>query len=126
MHPARIEAEEKFAKMGGARSFAPIIKFFEDYRKSHPDVVKMNHSNVRTHLMMHYQEQEQRLMKQEYSERIRSIINCKIDTDRRWEGISAILQEQLISISCNQMIDDVKRVREEVVGVLEEIRVVVS
>ncbi|KKM89220.1 hypothetical protein LCGC14_1250900 [marine sediment metagenome] len=109
IHPARAEAEEKYEKM---RSFAPVIKFFAEYKKAHPsepNVPKMNHSNVRTHLLIHYSEQERNIWKKEYADRIKGIINSKIDLDRNFEMLTATLQDQLFIIGSDPVIDVIKK-----------------
>ena len=106
VHPARAEAEEEFEK---THSFNPVNKVFADYRKKYPDSPKMNPQNVRNHLLNHYAEQEQRIWKREYAERIVAIINHKIDMDRQFEGMVAILQENLLTIAAHPELDLLKK-----------------
>ena len=105
-HTSLTDAEEEFVKRN---SYTPVMQLFEKYKKTHPESPKMNYENVRNHLMVHYAEQESRIWKKEYMERVSGIINCKISIDNKFEGMMAILEDQLFTIASNPTLDVLKK-----------------
>ena len=107
MHPARIEAERKF-EQGNRSSFSLVLKFFKDYEKEHPDVPSMNMTNVRTHLLNHYLQQEKKIFMREYGQRLGAVLNYKMDQDRMFEMLSATLELKLHEIASDATLDPLK------------------
>jgi len=104
MHPARADAELEWEKSnrGGVMR---VMKFFQDYRKEHPESPAMSSPNLRNHLFNHYSKQEQKMWLQEYSGRLMDFMNYKLGKDQMFEALSATMQMHLFDIASDPTID---------------------
>jgi hypothetical protein len=104
-HPARAEAELRFEKSG---HFANVQHFFDEWNKTHPDAPAMNMVNIRTHIHNHYLQQQKSLWLREYSEKIRSVMNMKINDDRRLDMLRHQFEIKLFEIAADPTLDVLK------------------
>jgi hypothetical protein len=104
-HPARIEAERVWEK---TRNFQSVLKFFSDFNekniedKTLPD---MSFQNIKPHLLKHYEDEQRAIFVREYSEHLREIVNYKINRDRMFEELSAMLSLKLMQAAADPRID---------------------
>ena len=109
-HPLRAEAEEKWEQCN--KSFAPVVRLLEEGRKNNPDnphYPQMTHSNVRLHMLHHYDQQEKRKFMREYTERISAIMNYKRAMDEKFEFMANALEAQFIEIASDPTLDVLKK-----------------
>ncbi len=109
-HPARTLAERKF-EQANRTNFSMVLKFFKDWESQHPDsdIPPMNEMNVRTHLLNHYLQQEKRIWMREYGDRLKEIMNYKIDQDYRFGALISTLELKLHEIASNPTLDPMKQ-----------------
>ena len=108
VHPARAEAEMKF-ESANRTNYNLIFRFFKEWEKDHPDVQPMNIINVRNHLVNHYMQQEKKLWLREYGERMKELMNYKMDNNRMFEMLSAALELKLHDIMSDINLDPIKQ-----------------
>jgi hypothetical protein len=106
MHPARIEAEQKYEQ---TKSWTPVAKFFKDYQAEHPDAPTMNIPNIRNHILNHYMQQEKKAWLKEYTSRLSELMNYKVGKDRMFEMLSATLELKLHEIASDPTLDLLKQ-----------------
>jgi len=109
-HPARVQAERKF-EQANRTNFALVLKFFKDWESQHPesDIPPMNEMNVRSHLLNHYLQQEKRIWMREYGDRLKEIMNYRIDQDHRFAVLISTLELKLHEIASNPTLDPMKQ-----------------
>ena len=110
VHPVRLEAEQKF-EQSHRSNYSLIGKFFKEWEDAHPGEFEkpMNMENVRTHLYNHYLQQEKRIWLRDYSEKLKEMINYKIDQGHRFEMLRASLEIKLHEIAANPTLDVMKQ-----------------
>jgi len=106
-HPIRHEAERRWEQV--LKSFSPVKKMFESWEQQNPDHPKMNDQNIRTHLLHHYEKQEQQLWLREYVRDCRTYMNHKISQDKRFEMLRAVIEKQLFEIGSNPTLCSIKK-----------------
>lgn len=108
-HPLRHDAEKKWEKVSG--SYPPVKKMFESWEQDNPNYSggAMNMQNIRNHLLTHYAKQEQQLWLTEYAKECQTYMNHKIDQDRRFEMLRAVIEKQLFEIGSNPTLDVLKK-----------------
>jgi len=107
-HSARFDAERKY-EQGNRTSYTLVVKFFDEYRKQHPEAPVMNVPNVRDHILHHYLQQEKKMWMREYSGRLTELMNYKISEDREFEMLAATLELKLHEIASDPTLDTLKQ-----------------
>lgn len=109
LHPARVEAEKKYED---TKSYKAVALFFEEYKKSHPDVEifdTMSATHISHHITQHYLQQQKRLWIKEYSERVLSVMNKKINDEHRLDMLSRQMEIKLTEIAADPTLDPIKQ-----------------
>ncbi len=108
VHPLRAEGEERFERANRS-SYLPVERLFREYEKQHPEIEKTSYQAIRNHLLKHYIQQEKQLYQREYSERILALMNYKMNQDKQFEMLQAVMQEKLLEIAANPNLDPIKQ-----------------
>lgn len=107
VHPARIEAEQKWEQTG---IYASVERFFENYRKEHPEAPQMNFLNIKNHLLNHYEQQQKKVWLREYSDRLLSVMNKRITDEQRMDLMKHQFEMKLHEIASDPTLDPLKQV----------------
>lgn len=105
-HPIKAEAEAKWEAVN--RSYSPIMRMLEEYRKEHPDAPRMIYSNVRNHLLNHFDQAQRKKMMKEYGDSLLAVLNYKRSTDYSLEGLKAGLEMRFMEIASNRSLDELR------------------
>lgn len=109
-HPLRAEAERRF-EQANRTNFSMILKFFKDWESQNPaaGLPPMNGENVRSHLLHHYLQQEKRIWIREYGDRLKEMMNYRIDQDQRFDMMTCAIQLKLYEIASDPTLDALKQ-----------------
>jgi len=107
VHPARQEAEMKWEKIG---IYASVERFFENYRKDHPEAPQMSFINIKNHLLNHYEQQQKKIWLREYSDRLLSVMNKRLSDEQNMEIMKQQFQMKLHEITSDPTLDPFKQV----------------
>ena len=99
-HPARPQAEDKWERSGG--SYASVIRFFEEYRKDHPDAPAMNAMNIRGHIDHHYKQQIRKLRMREYGDHLKAVMQERVDQMEMFEALTSSLQMKYVDVASDE------------------------
>ena len=105
-HPIRAEAEKKWEE---THSYSALSQLFDEYTAEHPELPGMNMTNLRTHIMNHYEQMLRKVQVREYGSRLQDMINYKISKDKQFEALSTSLQMQYMYIAADESIDKIKQ-----------------
>jgi hypothetical protein len=107
VHPARQEAEMKWEKTG---IYASVERFFENYRKEHPEAPQMSFVNIKNHLLNHYEQQQKKVWLREYSDRLLAVMNKRVSDEQNMEIMKQQFQMKLHEITSDPTLDPFKQV----------------
>lgn len=106
-HPARMEAEEYFARTG---SYAPVQRFFDTYCEQNPGSKKMSFRNIKDHLDHHYGQQHKKLQMSEYCRFLNDIVREKREKEMALESLFNSAELKYYEIVSDSTMDSAKQV----------------
>lgn len=107
VHPARQEAEQKWEQTG---VYASVERFFENYRKEHPEAPRMSFLNIKNHLLNHYEQQQKKVWLREYSDRLLAVMNKRVTDEQRMDLMKQQFEMKLHEIASDPTLDPIKQV----------------
>lgn len=107
VHPARQEAEQKWEQTG---VYASVERFFENYRKEHPEAPQMSFLNIKNHLLNHYEQQQKKVWLREYSDRLLAVMNKRVTDEQRMDLMKQQFEMKLHEIASDPTLDPIKQV----------------
>lgn len=107
VHPARSGAEDKWER---SSIYASVERFFDNYRKDHPEAPQMSFLNIKNHLLNHYEQQQKKIWLREYSDRLMSVMNKRLSDEQNMELMKQQFQMKLHEITSDPTLDPFKQV----------------
>lgn len=111
-HPARFDAEEVWERSRG--SFSTVERFFESYRKDHPDAPHMNTMNIQGHINHHYLQQIKKLRMREYADNLKVVMKERVDQIDMLDSLMTSLSMKYIDVASDSKLDPIKQADSEV------------
>ena len=107
VHSARQDAEMVWERTG---VYASVERFFDNYRKENPEAPQMSFVNIKSHLLNHYEQQQQKVWLREYSDRLLSVMNKRVSDEQNMELMKQQFQIKLHEICADPTLDVFKQV----------------
>jgi vacuolar-type H+-ATPase catalytic subunit A/Vma1 len=106
-HPARMDAEKRWERAG---SWIAVEKFFENYRQQHPESPEMNNSNIRAHLINHYDQQFRRIRMRDYLDHLQEVMNQKLNHEQMLNSLATSLKMKYLDVASDGEMDTFRQV----------------
>lgn len=103
-HRLRAQAEQKWEE---THNYSMVKRFFEDnWQEGEPK--NWHFTNIQGHLVRHYERQARQIMIREYGDRIRAMLNYKMNRDQQLEMLATSLAMKYVEIGADDSLDEIK------------------